>query len=79
MLDAYIPCVVASLGEANSYNEVALLNETGSLDETGSLNEAALLTMRQTHLMGHPKLMRSTHFLLLRKRWTKACFTKSFK
>ena len=55
MLDAYIPCVVASLGEANSYNEVALLNETGSLDETGSLNEAALLTMRQTHLMGHPK------------------------
>ena len=41
MLDAYIPCVIASLGEASSYNEVALLNETGSL------NEAAILTMRQ--------------------------------
>ena len=46
MLDAYIPCVVASLGEANSYNEVALLNETVLLEASShyvvaSLGEAA--------------------------------------
>ena len=41
LLVASIPCVVASLGEANSHNEVASLKETGSLDEAASHNEEA--------------------------------------
>ena len=39
--DATTPCVVASLGEAALYDEVALLNMTGSLIEAASFNEAA--------------------------------------
>ena len=42
-LDATTPCVVASLGEAASHDEVALLNVTGSLNEAASYNEAALI------------------------------------
>ena len=51
LLDASIPCEVASLAEADSHDEVA------SLKVTGCLNETASLIMRQSHLKRQPHLM----------------------